>query len=79
MSLRESFSNSISVRVLKEYDKSLCPCPWGSSFLKKSSKFDVDFRNKAKISQRTFVFEITALDWIAVNSPYYKDNTYDPQ
>ena len=32
---------------------------------------------KQKIEKKLFVSEIIAFDWIAVNSPYYKENTCD--
>ena len=52
---------------------------WGWCFFSKYSKFNVDCKNAIKNWEKVLVFQIIAFQLVAVNSPYYYENTHSWQ
>ena len=52
---------------------------WGSSFYSKCLKFNLDFKNVAKIWEKVFFSEITETELVFLNGPYEEQDTFHRQ
>ena len=68
------YLTTLSESVISEIQKL-----WGSSFLSKYLKFNLDFKNAAKIWENVFVSDIISSELVSLNSRYEEQDTFHRQ